>query len=127
MTCRMETAIGLVNTFNTSKHGVQFWGGQIGSRPCGSNFLPRIDRSIRKTWVSKVLTRMIPVNWSTNNFSVSIKSTRGFDFLGFASGEDGVVGLFGVFGVRGTPSPVMKVQFRKSGILARQAMELTSI
>lgn len=42
------------------------------------------------------LTRITPVSWSTYCFSVSIRSLRGFAFLGLCSEVEGEVGELGV-------------------------------
>ena len=97
----MQTTICLVDTFDTSKHSIELLGRQVGTRPGRSYFLHGIHQYIDDDDIGARPARIMPVSWSTNIFSVSTRSVRGFALLLLPSAE----GLLGVVGVGGALKP----------------------
>ena len=52
-----------------------------------------------------IQTLMIPVSWSTYDFSVSIRSDNGLSFFGFELEGELLIGVVGVIGVAGRRRP----------------------
>jgi hypothetical protein len=58
--------------------------------------------------INQERTRIIPVNWSTYVFSVSIKSVKGLVFEGFPS-AGGLSGIAEYCGTKGDGGPVVRL------------------